>query len=185
MAMEHGGAIILETERLYLRELQQTDEQALCKILQDPEVMYAYEHAFCREEVQEWLNRQLDRYEEYGFGLWAVLLKECGELIGQCGITMQQWEERLVPEVGYLFQKAYWHKGYATEAAVACQEYAFHVLGIDEIFSIIRDTNSASIRVAERNGMTVKGSFVKHYYGCEMPHIVYSVKQTWKDKKQR
>ena len=129
--------MILETERLYLRRLEQTDFDALCKILKDEEVMYAYEHAFSDAEVHEWLDRQLGRYAEYGFGLWAVILKKNGELIGQCGITMQDWNGRQVPEIGYLFQKAFWHKGYATEAATACRDYAFGTLGLKEIFSQI------------------------------------------------
>lgn len=165
-----------ETERLYLRRLEKSDFDALCKILKDKEVMYAYEHAFSDAEVHEWLERQLDRYAEYGFGLWAVILKTSGELIGQCGVTMQDWNGRQVPEIGYLFQKTFWHRGYATEAAAACKEYAFEKLGFKEVFSIIRDNNFASRRVAERNGMSVAGSLTKHYYGIDMPHLVYSVK---------
>ena len=105
---------LLETERLGLRKMTQEDFPALCRILQDAEVMYAYEHAFSDAEVQEWLDRQLHRYEEYGnFGLWAVVLQETGEMIGQCGLTMQDADGEQVLEIGYLFQKAYWHKGYA------------------------------------------------------------------------
>ena len=96
-------------------------------------------------------------------------------MIGQCGLTMQSWGERQVLEIGYLFQRSYWHQGYATEAAIACKEYAFEKLGAEEVFSIIRDTNLASQNVAKRNGMTVRGSFVKHYYGIDMPHLVYAV----------
>lgn len=130
--------MILETERLYLRELNQSDYEALCRILQDEEVMYAYEHAFEADEVQEWLDRQIQRYHDYGFGLWAVILKEQGELIGQCGLTMQECNRGEILEVGYLFQKAYWHKGYATEAAIACKEYAFQTLNADAVASIIQ-----------------------------------------------
>ena len=168
--------MILETERLYLRRLEQSDYSALCKILQDEEVMYAYEHAFSDEEVQEWLDRQLKRYEDYDFGLWAVILKETGELIGQCGLTMQDCKDKQVLEIGYLFQKAYWHKGYATEAAIACKKYAFEILKATEVFSIIRDNNIPSQKVAKRNGMKVVDQFVKHYYGMDMPHLVFSVK---------
>ena len=82
--------MILETERLYLRKMTQEDYPALCRMLQDPEVMYAYEHAFSDTEAHEWLDKQLARYAEYGFGLWAVILKETGEMIGQCGLTMPQ-----------------------------------------------------------------------------------------------
>ncbi len=169
--------MILETKRLYLREMCQSDYHSLCKILQDAEVMYAYEHAFSDAEVQAWLDNQLRRYMKNGFGLWAVILKETGEMIGQCGLTMQPCFEREVLEVGYLFQKAYWHKGYASEAAIACKEYAFQSLGAQEVFSIVRDSNLASQRVAWRNGMTEKGRITKHYYGTDMPHIVYSVRR--------
>ena len=168
---------VLETERLLLRELQLSDRPALCRILQDKEVMYAYEHAFDDVEVDDWLYRQMKRYRQDGCGLWAVLLKETGEMIGQCGLTMQPCGDSQVIEVGYLFQKAYWHRGYATEAAVACKEYAFAVLGADEVFSIIRDNNFASQRVAQRNGMTPRGTIVKHYYGMDMPHLVFSVRR--------
>ena len=166
----------LETPRLLLREMTQADFPALCRMLQDPEVMYAYEHAFPDEEAQAWLDNQLRRYREDGFGLWAVVRKATGEMIGQCGLTWQLWEERRVLEVGYLFEKAHWHRGYATEAAAACKEYAFAELKASEVFSIIRDTNAASQAVALRNGMAPRGRFVKHYHGVDMPHIVFSVR---------
>lgn len=104
--------MILETERLYLREMNQGDFEALCKILQDDETMYAYEGAFSNEEVQEWLDRQISRYRKWGFGLWAVILKETDEMIGQCGLTMQPWKDREVLEIGYLFNRMHWHTGY-------------------------------------------------------------------------
>ena len=174
---DRENKMILETNRLYLRKMEQSDYPALCKILQDKDVMYAYEHPFSDAEAQDWLNKQLARYENDGFGLWAVVLKETDEMIGQCGLTMQDVEGRQVVEVGYLFQKAFWHKGYCTEAAIACKEYAFENLKIDEVFSIIRDNNIPSQRVAKRNGMAVTGGFVKHYYGIDMPHLVFSVKR--------
>ena len=164
---------ILETPRLLLREMTTSDLTAICRVLQDEKTMYAYEHAFSDEEAQAWLNNQLRRYREDGFGLWAVVLKESGEIIGQCGITLQDVNGEWVPEVGYLFERAYWHQGFATEAAIACKEYAFNVLGLDTVYSIIRDNNIASQNVAKRNGMTVCGRIVKHYYGMDMPHLVY------------
>lgn len=168
---------VLETERLYFRRMTKDDFGALSRTLQDPVAMRAYEHAFSDDEVRAWIEKQLVRYEKYGFGLWAVILKETGELIGQCGLTVQDIEGREALEVGYLFERARWHSGYATEAAVACRDYAFNVLGADEVCSIIRDTNIASQNVARRNGMRETGRFVKHYYGIDMPHIVFSVKR--------
>lgn len=163
--------VILETKRLLLREMNESDFDALCKILCDEETMYAYEGAFSNEEVQEWLDRQLSRYREFGFGLWAVVLKETGMMIGQCGLTMQPWKNAEVLEIGYLFQRRFWHNGFATEAAIACKKYAFEVLKADEVCSIIRDTNIPSQRVAERNGMTKKDAWTKHYRGVDMPHF--------------
>ena len=169
--------MIIETERLYLRKMEQSDFGALCKILQDEDVMYAYEGAFDDNEVQDWLDRQLDRYRRYGFGLWLAVLKETDEVIGQCGLTMQPWKDEEVLEIGYLFQKKSWHCGYASEAATACKRYAFDVLGADEVCSIIRDTNIPSQNVAIRNGMAKNDIWVKHYRGVDMPHYRYIVKR--------
>lgn len=166
--------MILETERLYLREMNQDDFEALCRILKDPDAMYAYEGAFTDQEVQEWLDRQISRYQKWGFGLWAVILKETDELIGQCGLTMRPWKETEVLEIGYLFQRLYWHQGYASGAR-ACKEYAFETLNASEVCSIIRDTNTASQNVALRNGMMKKDCYTKHYRGVDMPHYRYVV----------
>ena len=96
---------ILETERLYLRKLTDDNFENLCKILQDKDVMYAYEHAFSNEEVKEWLTRQQKGSVNDGFGLWGVILKENNEMIGQCGLTLQDYKDKKVVEIGYLFQK--------------------------------------------------------------------------------
>lgn len=168
---------ILETRRLRLREMTSADFPALCRILQDPEVMYAYAHAFPDWEAWDWLERQMERYRRDGFGLWAVVEKSTGEMVGQCGLSWQALGDgRQVPEVGYLLRRAAWHRGYATEAARACRDYAFQVLGFREVYSIIRDNNLAFQAVARRNGMTVRGRMVKHYYGLDMPHLIFSVR---------
>ena len=154
--------MILQTERLGLRRLEQSDFKALSRILQDGEVMYAYNGAFNDEETQAWLDRQLDRYRQYGrFGLWALVLLE----------------DREVLEIGYLLQRAHWHRGYAIEAARACKAYAFAALDAPAVCSIIRDTTLPSQRVALRNGMVPTDTWVKHYRGVDMPHILYCVKR--------
>lgn len=169
--------MIAETERLYFREINQDDFIALSKILQDEETMYAYNGAFSDEETQEWLDKQIARYKKYGFGLWALILKETDEMIGQCGITVQSWKDTEVLEIGYLLRKDYWHKGLATEAAQRCKEYAFDNLNAEEVCSIIRDTNIASQNVAARNGMKITDKWTKHYRGIDMPHYLFSVKR--------
>lgn len=165
--------MILETPRLRFRRLTEDDFDNLCTILQDPQAMYAYEHAFSDEEVREWLDRQLARYREYGFGLWAVLHKDTGEFIGQAGLTMQDCDGEQVLEIRLPVPARVLAPGYATEAARALKQYAFDTLGAQRVYSIIRDTNIASQKVAMRNGMLPVHQFVKHYYGVDMPHIVY------------
>ena len=163
--------MIIETERLILREMTQEDLDSLREILQDEETMVAYEGAFADEETQRWLDWQQTLYREKGYGLWAVILKENGAMIGQCGLTMQTWKDQRVLEIGYLFNRSYWHQGCATEAAKACKEYAFKILKAPEVCSIIRDTNIAFQNVAIRNGMKKKDAWTKHYRGVDMPHF--------------
>lgn len=176
-----NGKAILETERLLLREMTPDDFGALRRTLQDDEAMRAYEGAFSDAEVRDWLDRQLGRYARDGFGLWAVVLKETGRFIGQCGLTWQDYEGMRVSEVGYLFEREYWHRGYATEAARACRDYAFDALGTDEVFSLVRDTNEPSKAVARRNGMVPRGALVKVYRGVRMPHTAFSVTRAERD----
>ena len=144
---------ILNTRRLSLREMTEDDLGDLREILQDPEVMYAYEHDFSEEDVRAWLSRQQARYRKDGFGLWAVTLRATGEMVGQAGLTWQDCEGEPVLEVGYLLKKRFWHQGYAREAARACRDYAFRVLGAEKVSSCIKTDNFPSIRVAQRNGM--------------------------------
>lgn len=174
-----NGNIRIETERLIIREMTQSDFEALCAIMCDEEVMRtAYESAFSPEEVQGWLNRHLKRYEDYGFGLWAVVLRDTDEMIGQCGLTWSVWKGKEILSLGYLFQKRFWHLGYATEAANACKEYAFAMLGADSVYSEVRDTNIASQHVAERCGMKAVDKGVMNFRYVDMNFLLYSADRT-------
>lgn len=170
--------MILETERLILREMGQSDFGDLAGILQDPEVVYAYEHHFTDQDVQKWLDRQIKRYETYGFGLWALILKTTGEMVGQAGLTMQPCRGEEVLEIGYLLKKKYWHHGYATEAAMGCRNYAFDRLNQDKVYSIIKADNELSKRVARNIGMKKILEFVTQYYNGDMLHELYCVEKT-------
>ncbi|WP_066192194.1 MULTISPECIES: GNAT family N-acetyltransferase [Gracilibacillus] len=167
--------MIFESTRLYTREMAASDLRALSRILQDPQTMYAYEHSFSDEETIEWLDGQIDRYRKDGHGLWALIHKDTDEMIGQCGLTYQDFAGESVLEIGYLLRRDCWHQGFAVEAAKATKKYAFESLDVDEVYSIIRDNNIASMNVAIRNGMTIKGRFTRHYYGMDMPHYGFSI----------
>ena len=166
---------ILQTERLLLREMAQEDFSDLCEILQDSRVMYAYEGPFSDEEVQAWLDRQRCRYEKDGIGLWAAINRSTGEMVGQIGLTWQDTPGQQVLEVGYLLKYSFWHNGYAAEAAKGCMDCAFQKMNADKVYSIIRDSNIPSQKVALANRMKPEFTFVKHYRGVDMPHIVFSI----------
>lgn len=166
---------ILETERTILREMTESDFENLCEILQDAETMYAYEHAFSDVEVQNWLNRQLENYKKFGLGFWAVIDKKSKDFIGQVGLLIQNVNSKEELEIAYLLKRRNWHKGYATEAAIACRDYAFNCLNKNRVVSIIRVNNYTSQHVAERLGMKIESQINKHYYNIDMPHYVYAI----------
>ena len=167
--------MVFETKRLILREIEQSDFYDLAEILKNPNVMYAYEHDFTDEDVQKWLVRQRNRYQQHGFGLWAAVLKTTNRMIGQAGLTMQPYKNGEVLEIGYLLKENFWHAGYASEAAAGCKKYAFEQLNKQKVYSIIKAHNIASIKVAERIGMKKEDTFIAKYYSGNMLHFLYSV----------
>lgn len=165
--MEQGIKIALETPRLLLREFTPADTNALEAILGDPVTMQYYPAPFNRKGVEEWIERNRDRYQREGYGLWAMLLRETNEVIGDCGCFLRDVDGRDDIEIGYHVRRDLWGNGYATEAARACMEYAFTKLGVDRVISLIRPENMQSIRVAEKNGLTCqKIIFWRGYDHC-------------------
>lgn len=151
----------LETKRLVLRPMLESDFDALHLIFTDPNVMAAFHHdPFTREQMQRWLQRNLDHQHEFGYGLFSVFLKETGELIGDCGL--EQMDDMNAAELGYDFRSDFWNQGYATEAACAVRDYAFEVLRLPQLISLIRVGNLASKRVAEKVGMTLTEELTRY-----------------------
>jgi RimJ/RimL family protein N-acetyltransferase len=164
---------------LALRQMTPADLPALAAIMQDAETMTAYQGPFSLEETQGWLDRVLASYTEWGHGLCSVTLPhDQAWMIGQCGLTYQDLEGEPVLEVGYLFNRAFWGHGYATEAAQAWIGYAFRALGADEVYAMVRDTNLRSMNVAIRCGMAARRRFTKHYRGADMAHLAFSVRRS-------
>ncbi|MBY6271198.1 GNAT family N-acetyltransferase [Caldibacillus debilis] len=146
--------IVLETRRLILREFEAEDLEPLHRIFSDPETMKYYPAPFPVQKTRDWIRRNQERYRNDGYGLWAVCLKETGELIGDCGLVKQIIDVGTEVEIGYHINKKHWSKGFATEAAQACKDYAFERLGISKLICIIDPGNAPSIRVAEKIGFT-------------------------------
>ena len=93
--------MIIETSRLILREMNTGDYDALHAVLADSDIMQHYPYSFDEKRVRGWIDRNIERYRIFGFGLWAVCLKESGEMIGDCGLTMQNIGGIIKPEIGY------------------------------------------------------------------------------------
>jgi RimJ/RimL family protein N-acetyltransferase len=162
---------MLETDRLQLRQMTLHDIDSLYLIFSDPVAMQFYPSVKDKIETKKWIEKNLARYKKDGFGLWAVVRKDNGECIGDCGITMQCIYGEEKPEIGYHIRRDYWGKGYATEAARACKDYAFNVLHIDEVYSYMKTGNLASRKVVEKIGMVLQ-------VGCleNSDTVVYSIK---------
>ena len=152
--------MILETERLYLREMTLHDLSALSLVPCDPINMTYYPHAFSKEEVKAWILRNMERYKIFGFGLWAVCLKETGEMIGDCRLTMQMIGDLIRPEIGYQIRRDMQRKGYASEAAKAVRDYAFFNLPFGELYSYMENSNEGSVRTALSYGCHEADGFV-------------------------
>lgn len=152
---------IIETEQLGLRELTADDLHAWHAILSDPETMRFYPRPFDLEKTRSWIDWSVDNYRKYGFGLWAVTLKENGQFIGDCGITMQNihGDGVMLPEIGFHIDKRFQRMGYATSAARACLKYAFERTAFGEVFCYQKWSNLPSRRVAEKMGMTLREEY--------------------------
>ena len=140
--------MIIETERLYLREMTEDDFEALNKVLADSDIMQHYPYAFDESRVRNWIQRNMERYRIFGFGLWAVCLKETGEMIGDCGLTMQLINGQIKPEIGYHIRADKQRKGYAKEAAAAVRDWTFHNTPFNVIYSYMKHTNLPSYKTA-------------------------------------
>lgn len=166
--------MILETERLILREMNLDDLDNLFKVLSDPETMKFYPKPCDRSTTRIWIERNMQRYNQQGFGLWGLILKESGELIGDCGLVRQTMDDVAEVEIGYHVRRDLWRKGLATEAVQACLDYGFKQLGCHKLICLIRPANIASRRVAEKNGMRL----IKEIQWYNQPTSVYAIERS-------
>lgn len=124
---------MIETERLLMRPMLPEDVDPLLRVFSDPRVMASFgADPFDRGQMEGWVRRNLDHQDRHGYGLFSVILKERGELIGDCGLEEMELDGLTEPvaaaELGYDLRSDYWNQGLATEAAAAVRDYAFGTL---------------------------------------------------------
>ena len=171
---------ILETERLFLREMDMNDYDALYSVLADHENMRYYPYTFDGARVRDWIERNMNRYRKDGFGLWAVCLKETGEMIGDCGVTLQNINGELLPEIGYHIRHDCQRKGYAKEVAKNVRDWAFRNMDAPALYSYCKYTNEPSIRTAESIGMRFDFEYPDEING--KTHVSVITREEWQSE---
>jgi ribosomal-protein-alanine N-acetyltransferase len=161
----------LMTPRLELRALVFDDLDALASLLGDAAALTYWGPPLTRNESRSWIERNLRRYENDGFGRCAIVLRATGELVGDCGLIATLVEGRPEVELGWIVRRSHQGKGIATEAAAAWRDYAFDTMGLERIVSMVSEKNVASRRVAEKLGMTVE----REARWGGLPHLMYSM----------
>lgn len=156
-------------ERLTFRRMTDADLDDMSALLGDAAVMEFYPRAKTREEAQQWIDWNLRNYDEHGYGLW-ILETALGEFVGDCGLTWQPVGQRRELEVGYHVRPDLQKRGYATEAAAACREFARQTRAASHLVAIINPDNLASRRVAEKIGLVLEQQI-----DGERPAVVYGV----------
>lgn len=142
---------IISTERLLLREIERHDLPALSRIYSDQECMRYYPSIKSPAEIDAWFEKlAFHSYAQHGFGLWAMVDRISNEVIGDCGITLQETPAGTEPEIGYHVWRDFWGKGFASEAALACRSHALGPLGFKRVVSITSPENIPSQAVARR-----------------------------------
>jgi RimJ/RimL family protein N-acetyltransferase len=143
--------------------MKESDIDDLLKIFSDPRVMASFDtEPFGREEMEGWMRRNLEHQDRYGYGLFSVILRSEEVLIGDCGLEHMTVGGEQATELGYDIRSDYWNRGFATEAAAAVRDYAFDVLRLPGLISLIRPGNQASRRVSEKIGMRLVGETESH-----------------------
>lgn len=171
---------IMETERLFLREMEEHDFNALYRVLADPVIMVHYPAPFDENGVRDWIRRNMERYRIFGFGLWAVCLKDSGEMIGDCGLTMQLIDGMIRPEIGYHIRSDHQRRGYAAEAACAVRDWTFEHTPFQVVYSYMKYTNEPSARTAMAYGCREIGGYVNE--DNEQTRVFALSREAWKKR---
>jgi RimJ/RimL family protein N-acetyltransferase len=146
---------VIETGRLILRPLEESDAEELFVIYSVPEnVRFLGKGSSSVDELRGYISRHIKDHLGTGVGLSAAFLKETGEMIGRAGLFFSNIDGVDEVELAYLIDRIHWGKGYATEMSKAILDYGFGELGLERIIAIIHPLNSRSIGVADKCGFT-------------------------------
>ncbi|SHF09287.1 GNAT family N-acetyltransferase [Clostridium fallax] len=167
--------IIIETERLILRKISNDDYLDIANILQDSEVMYAWEKTFSDEEVSNWIEENLKGYKRDGYSYFLAIDKKYNEVVGVMGPLIEIINNKSFIGVAYILNKNFWGKGYATEGVKGCIDYTFKNLNAKSVIAQIRTCNKSSQKVVERLNLQVIYKYIRIYDNKEMEHLVYSI----------
>ena len=169
--------IITQTERLILRPFDMSDVEAMCRVLCDPEVMLFSGGVEFPEGVRGWIKACIGNYSCLGFGHWAMVEKSAKGAMGYCGLTQfPDIDGQPEIEIGFRLARSFWYRGYATEAAVAVRDYAFHTLYLPRLIALIDPENTASIRVVDKIGMRYERDVMLS--GYDYPDRLYTIRQS-------
>lgn len=149
-----------EPGRIRFREMTDSDLDIMAALLGDPEAMAFYPPPKTRDQAKGWIDWNKGNYAEHGFGLWIIETLG-GEFIGDCGLTWQNVNGVPALEVGHHVSAALQRRGYASEAAAACAEFARR-LGAPHLAAIINPANTASRRVTEKTGLPCQLTLIDH-----------------------
>lgn len=145
--------VVLQTERLILRQLTDADVAPMAKILGDPEVMrYSVRGVLSEGATAEFVYWAGQCYALHGFGPWAVVEKASGTLLGFCALNQESVDGAEEVEIGYRLAPQFWGQGMATEVVRATLAYGFERLGLPSIIAIVQPANVASVRVIQKVG---------------------------------
>lgn len=173
---------ILETDRLIIRDLQESDFPALITMNQDPEVMQYFPNPYSQADSLRLYQGIQNEVKAYGYSLWAVEEKDSQEFVGLVGLhhsDLRIFAGKEVVEIGWRLRKEFWNRGYATEAAQACLDFAFQQADLSEVYSFTPLLNQLSQKVMQKLSM----EFVKEFDNEKVPgdsplyrHVLYRIK---------
>jgi ribosomal-protein-alanine N-acetyltransferase len=176
-----------ESDRLGFRFWNDEDSVPFSRMNANNKVMQYFPSVLNKEQSDKFIERIMDHFKDYGYGLWAVDIKETHDFIGFIGFYTAKFESCFTPcvEIGWRLDEKFWNKGYATEGAIKCLDYGFNILGLNDIFSFTSKINKPSINVMKKIGLIEQDTFLHPNISEDnplRPHVLYKIDKKTYDK---